>query len=209
MTAAISGKPRPTYHHGDLRRTLLMAAEAELSERGVEGFTLRNCAKRAGVSHTAPAHHFKDVSGLLAALAADGFGRLVEAMNRRAKSAGETPAARLVALGLGYIEFARANPALFRLMFGSNRPDYDDPPLVEAAGAAFQNLVASIQAVSQTDPLASKEGRRQVATVWATAHGLAELTLLRRMRFLDPDGLEAPEAELAEILSSVVARLPA
>ena len=61
---------RHAYHHGDLRKALLDAAEAELAEKGVEGFTLRGCAKRAGVSHAAPAHHFKDANALLTALAA-------------------------------------------------------------------------------------------------------------------------------------------
>ena len=62
-----------TYHHGDLRNALLDAAETVLAARGVEAFSLRACAKEAGVSHAAPAHHFRDVAGLLTALAARGF----------------------------------------------------------------------------------------------------------------------------------------
>jgi AcrR family transcriptional regulator len=196
---------RTPYHHGSLREALLLAAEAELAERGVEGFTLRNCAKRAGVSHTAPAHHFKDVAGLLSALATEGFKRMLVVLERRAVATNTDPAARLVEMGLGYIEFAKANPALFRLMFGSNRPDYDDAPLVDAAAATFRNLVDAVAAISGSQPLQSAEGRRRVATVWALAHGLSELTILHRMRFLDPEGEQAPEAELAAILSGVVA----
>ena len=64
-----SESARHAYHHGDLRKALIEAAEAELAEKGVEGFTLRGCAKRAGVSHAAPAHHFKDANALLTALA--------------------------------------------------------------------------------------------------------------------------------------------
>ena len=71
------------YHHGDLRAALLRAAEVELSERGVEGFTLRGCARRAGVSHAAPAHHFGDADGLLTALAAEGFARFNAAVAAR------------------------------------------------------------------------------------------------------------------------------
>lgn len=206
MTEAIGETGRTAYHHGDLRRALLLAAEQELAEKGVEGFSLRGCAKRAGVSHAAPAHHFKDVAGLLAALATDGFGRMLAVLERRAETSGPDAADRLVSLGLGYIEFARANPALFRLMFGSGRPDYDDAHLVEAATAAFQHLAENVAAVSGPDPLASTEGRRQVAGVWAMAHGLADLTTLRRMRFLDPAGEKAPEAELAAILAKVIDR---
>ena len=65
-------QPRRGYHHGDLRDALLSAGEAELRDRGIEGFTLRSCAKRAGVSHGAPAHHFADANALLTALAATG-----------------------------------------------------------------------------------------------------------------------------------------
>ena len=65
------------YHHGDLRKALLVAAEAELVEKGLEGFTLRCCAKRAGVSHAAPAHHFKDANALLTALATEGYERFL------------------------------------------------------------------------------------------------------------------------------------
>lgn len=205
MTDA-TGSARHAYHHGDLRRALLLAAEEELSEKGVEGFSLRGCAKRAGVSHAAPTHHFKDVAGLLAALAADGFERLLAGLEERAAPSEPDAAGRLVSLGLGYIEFAKANSALFRLMFGSGRPDYDDARLVEAAARAFQHLVANVSAVSGPDPLESPEGRRRVAAVWAMAHGLAELTILRRMRFLDPTGKEAPEAELAAILALVAVR---
>ena len=65
------------YHHGDLAAALLAAAEAELAEKGVEAFSLRSVAKRAGVSHAAPAHHFGDATGVLTALATEGFRRFL------------------------------------------------------------------------------------------------------------------------------------
>jgi len=68
---------KKSYHHNDLAAELLRAAEVELLEKGVERFSLRAVAKRAGVSHGAPAHHFKDVTGLLSAIAAVGYERLV------------------------------------------------------------------------------------------------------------------------------------
>src|SRR4051794_796732 len=105
-----------SYHHGDLRKALLIAAEADLAEKGLEGFTLRGCARRAGVSHAAPAHHFKDTGALLTALAADGYERFTAAMQKR-QAAETTARARLIGAGLGYLDFALANPALFRLMF--------------------------------------------------------------------------------------------
>ncbi len=106
-----------TYHHGDLHRALLAAAEEELTEKGVEAFSLRGVAKRAGVSHGAPAHHFADARGLLTELAAQGYQRFIDAQERRQQEAAKDPEAQLTASGLGYIDFATENPALFRLMF--------------------------------------------------------------------------------------------
>ena len=77
-------EPRP-YHHGDLRAALLRAATGELAENGVERFTLRGCARRAGVSHAAPAHHFGDVTGLLTEVALDAFGGLAASIARTAQ----------------------------------------------------------------------------------------------------------------------------
>ena len=191
-----------SYHHGDLRRALLAAAEAELAEKGVEGFTLRGCAKRAGVSHAAPAHHFGDATGLLSALAAEGFERFMATTQARVDRAGSTDAReRLNALGLGYIDFARANPALFHLMFSSRRPDMRDEHLQKAGTAAFAQLVSYVGEVGGADPLSSREGRRQVAALWAIVHGLAHLILSRRMKFLEGQD----EAELEKDLAAIIA----
>ena len=80
------------YHHGALRAALLAAAEAELAETGIERFSLRSVAKRAGVSHAAPAHHFGDTGGLLTALAAEGFTRFLATQHAREAAAPQVPA---------------------------------------------------------------------------------------------------------------------
>jgi AcrR family transcriptional regulator len=165
--------PRAGYHHGDLRAALLVAAEQELAEQGIEAFSLRGVARRAGVSHAAPAHHFGDVSGLLTALAAEGFRRFLACQDARQATAGPSPRARMLADGLGYIDFALQHPALFRLVFASARPDYADRDLGAVAGLAYARLEAGVQAVARA------EGRTatppDVAATWAIVHGLAEL----------------------------------
>ena len=83
--------PPDSYHHGALRAALIEAAEALLREDGIESFSLRECARRAGVSHAAPAHHFGDARGLLTACAAAGFNQLADAMERDAAAAGQGP----------------------------------------------------------------------------------------------------------------------
>lgn len=115
-----------TYHHGDLRPALLEGGEVELAERGIEGFSLRGVAKRAGVSHAAPAHHFQDANGLLTVLAAEGFRRFLDFQKARQRKADQDPMSQLVAAGMGYIDFAMAHPALFRVMFSSDRPGSHD-----------------------------------------------------------------------------------
>lgn len=191
--------PRP-YHHGDLRAALLAAAEAELVERGIEAFSLRSVAKRANVSHAAPAHHFGDTNGLLTALAAEGYRRFVAHQAAWEDRGGTEPAARLIESGLGYIDFALKNPALFRLMFGSDRPGFGSPELYEASMAAFNQIVAANAAV------AARHGRKpsdtDVEATWAIVHGLADLLSNNRLYRL---GTLAPKAR-DTILRSIIAR---
>jgi AcrR family transcriptional regulator len=163
------------YHHGDLRAALLAAAEAELTERGVEAFSLRAVAKRAGVSHAAPAHHFGDVGGLLTALAAEGFRRFQDGISA---SGGGTddPRERALRAGLAYLDFALASPALFRLIFASARPDYGDAQLLKAADHAYRHLVGLVAA------LGGAEG--DVLAFWSACHGIADLALGSKLMML-------------------------
>src|SRR5271165_4982256 len=92
----------PRYHHGALQDALIAATEAILAERGVEGFTLREAARRAGVSPAAPAHHFGDAKGLLSEVALLGFKEFGDALRRADEGAGSDPDRRLYAQGLAY-----------------------------------------------------------------------------------------------------------
>ena len=177
---------RSTYHHGDLRDALLKAAEAELIDKGIEGFSLRGVAKRAGVSHAAPAHHFRDTSAMLTALATIAARRLSKTMKMAHDRAAPDPRARFVASGIGYVEFALENPALFKLLFGSERPDSDDANLVAAATEAFRMLEADIAAVRGAEPMQSDGGLLDVGSSWAMAHGIASLLVAGRAQFLKP-----------------------
>jgi len=172
--------PKTNYHHGDLRRALLAAAEDELSEKGVETFSLRSVAKRAGVSHGAPAHHFGGTQGLLTELAALGYQRFIETQEQFQRKASKEPTAQLSASGLGYIDFAKRNPALFRLMFSSEHPDRAAPVLSDLADAAFNKLVEDIQHISETDPHTDQLAMTDVMAAWAIAHGLADLMIAGR-----------------------------
>lgn len=179
------------YHHGDLRAALLAAAEAELTEKGVEGFSLRSVAKRAGVSHAAPSHHFGDTNGLLTALAVEGFTRFQDTLDAREQGSLD-PRERAVRAGLGYLEFAIARPALFRLIFSSVRPDFADPELTAAANRAYDHLVGLVSTLGgqETDVIA----------LWATSHGIADLAAGQRMRTLQGRPAHEREAMIRAVL---------
>lgn len=194
----LATEPRP-YHHGDLRAALLSAAEVELAERGIEGFSLRSVAKRAGVSHAAPAHHFGDAQGLLTALAAEGFRQFLAAQAAREALAERDPASQLVAAGLGYVDFALARPALFRLMWQSDRPDFTQADLGQAARMAYQHLIDQVMA-------AGGRSTADEAAAWAMAHGLADLLAAGRMIGVASLPPAARDAMVAEMMLRMVPR---
>lgn len=196
------------YHHGNLREALVHSAEAELEEHGLEQFSLRGVAKRAGVSHAAPAHHFGDITGLLTALATVGFERLVAFKDREQATADADGVSQLVAAGFGYVAFAEAYPALFHLMFTSRRPDFSDPALCAAGEKAYGRLVRDVRRVAADDGIEDEAGvEARIASTWALAHGLADLVIAGRLRHLDGRTPEDRRQRLGAILLSGLAKL--
>ena len=173
-----SAKKAP-YHHGDLREALLLAGRRLLEEEGLGGFTLRECARRAEVSHAAPAHHFKSVDDLLAEIAVAGLRRADGGHGGRGEAGGRDPAARLVGQGVGYMAFAAAHPMLFRLMFNRESDRFETPALAAAARSAREMHFAAIEAAI---PLAPKAVRIRMSDfAWATVHGFITLLLERQI----------------------------
>lgn len=166
-----SPKPAPKpYHHGNLRETLLAAADTVLAERGAQGITLRDVAKAAGVSHAAPYHHFPSLNDLLAAVAERAFGALALALEQAATE--PDTAERMLKINDAYVACALARPAQFRLMFGpllARKQDY--PAFRAAAEQAFGVVLA---AASAHDP---QRGPELALTGWSLAHGLSNLLI--------------------------------
>ncbi len=179
------------YHHGDLRRALLDEGIALVSEKGPDSLSLRELARRAGVSAMAPYRHYPDKDSLLAAIAADGFMQLakqLEAVDEPCGS-GRTP---LLQAGIAYVQFALDQPALFRLMFNINRPSAHHPDLNKARSGSFSVLMRHIKPDAACDQrIAYAHG------CWALVHGLALLLL---------DGLlQIPEgAQLDQWLALII-----
>lgn len=184
------------YHHGDLRAALLAAAEAELADRGVEAFSLRSVAKRAGVSHAAPAHHFGDAAGLLTALATEGFRHFLACQHRREALAASDPKSQVIAAGIGYVDFALERPALFRLIFTSARLNRDDPDLGAAGASSYRHLVEQVTALNG--------GSADVAAAWAMVHGLADLLISGRLPALAAMETMARDAVLDGLIRRVL-----
>lgn len=173
------------YHHGNLPRALLDAALLVLSEQGVAALSLREVARRAGVSHAAPAHHFKDKTGLLTALAAEGFEKFRLALEAGRDAAGDTALARFAATGHAYVRFAIDHPQHFELMFRHELIDIANPALMESGRRAYEVLLRAVEA-AQKDGLAPHLSVDVVATgAWAFGHGMATLWLGGNLRGRD------------------------
>lgn len=196
-----------SYHHGDLRAALLDAAEEELAQTGLEGFSLRGVARRAGVSHAAPKHHFRDARGVLTALAERGYLRLLALGDaRQARVADDDPHRALLAYGLAYADFAREHLALFRLCFASDRPDYADKPLGSAAKAAFDRLVRLVGARQGAPAHGDLDAMQDVYAAWGMIHGLADLLASGRMSMLAGLPPKARDGRIAALLERVLPR---
>jgi AcrR family transcriptional regulator len=198
--STVPALPRDAYHHGDLRHALIAATEDLLAERGPEGFSLREVARRSGVSPAAPSHHFGDREGLLAAVTALGFEGLQHELREGRQRGGSDPVTQLREQGLGYVRFALLHPGRFRLMFGGSRPPQDD---VQRAGrqafGALEDGVRGLLGAPEGRDLDATE-RRVLLSVWSVVHGLAHLALAGQLDawvggpVVPPPGSEASRA---------------
>ncbi|MFF6880132.1 MULTISPECIES: WHG domain-containing protein [unclassified Streptomyces] len=175
-----NGPANRPYHHGDLRRAILSAALDVIAADGPAALSLRDLARRAGVSHAAPAHHFKDRAGLLTAIAAEGFGLLATTLRR---------AAELKEAGVRYVRFAREHPAHFQVMFAPELLREGDLELATArtlAGDALRDAVAAVPPQGR-----GTDARLAGVAAWSLAHGFATLLLSHNLD--GPVGDQDPE----------------
>ncbi|MFI1397387.1 TetR/AcrR family transcriptional regulator [Streptomyces sp. NPDC020681] len=174
-----------TYHHGDLRRAVLTAALDVISAEGPSALSLRDLARRAGVSHAAPAHHFKDRAGLLTAIAVEGFDLLGTTL---------AEASDLRGMGLNYVRFAVGHPAHFQVMFRPELLRPDDPDLL-AARDRTRSLLRTAVASKSADPDTA------FLAAWSMAHGFATLLLTHSLdRTLDGRDPEEAFRAFAEVM---------
>jgi AcrR family transcriptional regulator len=195
---------RRPYHHGDLRTAMLTAAEAILNRDGVGALTLRAAAREAEVTHTAPRHHFGDLTGLLTELAASGFLRLRSRLLAEAERAEPHPRSRLVAFGHGYVDFARAHPGLLQLMLRSERLDWSSPALSTAATAAFDLLTEGEPEGKGHAHPPEFQSLVVALTRLSLVHGLTTLLLDGRVEAM---AAKVPGVEIEALIEGVLTRL--
>ncbi len=169
-TAPGTSKDARPYHHGDLPRALLDAAIQAILEVGPAAVSLRDLARRTGVSHAAPAHHFGDKAGLLTAVATDGFRRLAATLGETYQATGS-----FLEVGVAYVGFAATHRAHFEVMFRPELYHSDDPELVGAREQARALLYPpAAEAANSSD---SRGDLRAGVAAWSLVHGLATLWL--------------------------------
>jgi AcrR family transcriptional regulator len=169
-------KQKKPYHHGDLRDVLLSAGELALADLPFESVTLREIARRAGVSHAAPKHHFPTLGDLLAEIAARGFDAFVAAIaNGALDSVDQSPEGRLVAMGRAYVHFAETNPAIYGLMFGKRDSLAVTPHLSAAMIEAWHQLEQACAHV-----VGSTRATGAAIAIWSSVHGFAMLKMAHR-----------------------------
>ena len=182
------------------RERLLREARAILDEAGLEGLTLRQIAKRAGISHAAPARHFPNLASLLAAVSAEGFDELRKSVEEHV-TAHSDARERLAAAGRGYVAFALANPGAFGLMFRPELYDTSDEAYITSGMAAFRQLVDLVRD-AQKDGWRKDHPAVEVATiVWSAIHGMTQLWLHGAVQGATGiDDLSSIQSLMAEVL---------
>jgi AcrR family transcriptional regulator len=174
--------PRRPYHHGNLRETLLQGAVRVIAEAGPAAFTLREVARRAGVSHNAPYRHFRDKDALLAAIATQGFRELTRAMREPAERRSKA-IDKLKQSGLAYVAFAVHRPEHFAVMFDAPVGTSKDPEYTQASQEAFNTLVSYIRICQEEGQLPAGDTLERALYAWSLVHGIAKLAVAGRFPF--------------------------
>jgi len=165
-----------TYHHGNLKQALITSGLDILAGQGLAGLSLRNCAERAGVSHTAPKNHFGNLAGLLTAIAARGYQQLVDYMQRDLRE-GATRVERRNGAFQGYVDFALAHPALYELMFSRHKTNSGDPELQAQVSACFLVLRDAAEGLDWDKSGEADADLRAQMMLWSLVHGFAQLSV--------------------------------
>lgn len=193
---------RANYHHGDLRAHLIETVRHLVEEKGIDGFSISEASRLAGVSSAAPYKHFADKMEIVRAVVLEGMHRLGTKMEEAASAAPSNPLARLNAIGTAYIHFAQAEQGVFRLMFGLTESHAKDPEIAAAGEETFGIVIREVTA-EMPEGANPEEIQRRAFMLWTFVHGHAFLKIDGK---LDNDHLPLPKGDLlAEATQRVMA----
>ena len=194
---------RDSYHHGDLHSTLVQAAEHLLEKQGFSELSLREVAKLAGVSHSAPYRHFRGKAGLLEAVAQAGFNRLAGMVDAAHDAFPDDPEAQLRAAGVAYVEWATENPERTHLMYGGMMKSEDVPEALRAcAEDAYAGIFRIIDEGRRAGVFGGDDTDSVVISAWAVVHGLTMLILGSGK--VNPDGPEQVRALALRVCDTIL-----
>ncbi len=182
------------YHHGDLRAALLETTRLVLARVGIEGLSLREVSRQAGVSHAAAYNHFRDKAGLVKAVVDAAFADLAAAM-QRARGSTSDPLVALERIGVAYVDFAYTNAPDFKIMFRPELCGVADPAAARDNDEAYRILVATVKDCQAAGQIVAGNPEPLVLAAWSMVHGLASLIVDGPNREL------APSADVARALA--------
>ena len=167
---------KENYHHGDLRAALLEAALMVLNEIGPQGLSIREVARRAGVSHAAPYRHFTDKDELILAVVEQGFELMQETMASEKAAAGPEALDQFAASGLAYVNFALEHPAYYRVMFsGDLLSSTGHVSFQHTSSKAIGEMVSDIKLAQEMGVMREGDPVTQALTILSTIHGFVSI----------------------------------
>lgn len=188
---------REAYHHGDLRAHLIETVRQLVEQKGVDGFSISQAARLAGVSSAAPYKHFHDKMEIVRAVALEGMLRLATAMREAAAGAAFEDFGKINALGKSYVDFARGEPGVFRLMFGLTETHGSDPEIVCTGQETYGILIGEV-AAALPKGTSEAEVLRRSYMLWTFVHGHSFLQIDGKV---DDTKLTASEDDILADLS--------
>ncbi len=197
---ALADSPRP-YHHGNLSHALVLAGRRILEVHGPAALSLRAVAREAGVSPAAPYHHFKDKGELLDAVAKEGWHALGE-MISEARARTYCPHQTLTEIGVAYVKFARANPALYRIMYQMACDREAMPEDAKSEDSAWTHVAEAIAKSGTVDPNDALDMELAQIALWCAAHGVAEMAAFKEFEPLKA-ALGGEESFVRALLSRI------
>lgn len=182
LLMAKTTKP-PTYHHGDLRNALIAVGLEILAQDGVSALSLREVARRAKVSHTAPYRHFVSKEALLVAIAEEGFHELTARLAEAGGKHTTNPRKLFEEIAWAYVKFAQDKPDHLRVMFSDLITDWDAYPTLRAAGLeAFHLLVNMVRGGQAAGVIRKGNAEHMAVAGWSSVHGFALLLIAGQIR---------------------------